>query len=464
MIQLINTSIRTETVLIKRINIGIILLFILFLGFGTGKNILELFFSLATFAVITNLFLVKQPVVFFTMGYHTIQATIKVFYAEFNSVSLNDLTNYSVNADLAEALRLSCIGIIILSCSIYYFLPKQHSYTAKNFNIKRLFLIYISFILAETIATSIGQFGGLFQLIYKLSVLKWGILFLIIYESLKQKKLYFLFIIGYEILISILSYFSTFKNALFITIISLLILDFHFYRIKSRNFILYGGISLVLMFGWQSIKEDYRKFLSGGESSQTVTVDFEDAYDKIVDLVKENPNKTSTVIDKTINRISYIDFFAESINYVPNEKPHTNGKLWEEGILHIIQPRLFFPDKKAIDDSQKTMEYTGLLLADAEQGASISLGYIAESYVDFGSYFFVIPIMLLGLLIGWLFKKLFESGINPLYYWALTVPFYFQFYGLEMASEKVLGSIVMYALIVFIIIRFLKKRMSWLEE
>lgn len=449
---------------LKSINIGFFIFLILSLSFGTGKNNIELIVSWATIAFITNLFLTKQPVIFFTIAYHTIQATIKVFYAEFNNLALEDLGNYSAKANLSSALILSCVGIAMLSFSIYIFLPKEYIKTTKNFNIKRLFIAYLCFVLLELLAASIGQLGGLFQIIYKISGLKWGILFLIIYQSIKQKKPYFLIIIAYEIIINILSYFSTFKNSLFITIISLIIVHFHFFKIKSRNFIFFGTLSLALMFGWQLIKADYRQFLSGDEQGQNVTVDFEDAYDKIFDLVEENSFTNSNVIDNTVDRLSYIDLFAESINYVPNEQPHTNGKLWLESVLHILQPRLFFPDKKAIDDSQKTMEYTGLLLAGSSQGTSISLGYIAESYIDFGTYLFVIPLILLGLFIGWLFRKLYESGIDTIYFWALSIPFYFQFYGLEMATEKIIGSIVLYSLIVLILVKYFRNKLSWLES
>ncbi len=446
------------------INSILIGLLILFVVLGSGKNVVELIYSIGTFAILANLFLSKQPVIFFTLSYHTIQATAKVFFAEFNQVEINTLNNYSIQANLSEALKLSCLGIIVLGLSIYYFLPKLSISKPLSFNVKKLFLVYISLVIIEIAAFQIGQTGGLFQIIYKISVIKWSILFIIIYESLKQKKGYFIIIIAYEVLISVLSYFSTFKSVLFITIISLLILKFNYFKIKTSYFLFFGLISVSMIFTWQSIKQDYRVFLSGGARSQSVVVDFDSAYQKMIDLVTEKPYDTEKVIDETVDRISYIDFFAESIVFIPNQKPHTNGNLWLESLMHILQPRLFFPNKKAIDDSQKTMEYTGLVLADAEQGTSISLGYVAESYVDFGFYLFVVPLIALGSLIGWLFRKLFQSNINTIYCWALSIPFYFQFYGLEMASEKVLGSIITYAFIVFIIVKYGKKQLAWLEK
>ena len=451
--------------IVKKVNLLLGITLVLFLIFGSGENKLSLIYAFATLAVIINLFLIKQPVILFTLSYHFLQITAKLFYAEFNNVSINTLTAYSVNADMAQALHFSCIGLIFLSTGIYFFLQKKPSATLTSFNIKKLLILYIVIVFIEILASLIGQLGGFYQLIIKVTVLKWGVLFLITYMSIKEKKYHFLIaVIIFEILSSLLSYFSTFKDVLFITLISFLILNSHYYKIKSKYFFVFGGLAVVMILTWQNVKEDYRSFLSDGKTSQMVSVGFEDAYDKMFDLVSENSNTTLKTIDKTIDRISYIDFFAESINYIPEVKSHTNGALWLDGITHILKPRLFFPNKTAIDDSQKTMEYTGLMLAGAEQGTSISLGYMAESYVDFGRYFFVIPIILLGLFIGWLFKLLFNSGINILYCWAFSVPFYFQFYGFEMASEKVLGAIVTYAIVVFILVKFFSKRFVWLEK
>ncbi len=454
-----------KSISLKKFNIGFLLVFLCLFFFGEQKNTIELLLSVSTFGVILNLFFVRQPIIFFTLCYHALQATAKVFYAVINKTSINELATYSNNADLAEASRLSCIGLIFLSFAIYIVLPDiKPAEKRNNLNIKKLLFAYGGCIALGYVAMSMGQLGGLYQIVNKLIILKWGIFFLIVHVGIPQKKYYFIYIIIFEILISIISYFSTFKDVIFVMLISLLILNLGYLKIKPRVFILLASLSLFLGFTWQNIKEDYRLFLSAGEKSQTVKVGFDEAYDKIIDLVNENPYDAEQTLNKTVDRISYIDYFAESINYIPLIKPHTNGMVWLESLLHISQPRLLFPNKKVIDDSQKTMEFTGIMLADAEQGTSISLGYVAESYVDFGKYLFIIPIILLGLLIGWLFRKLFQSNINTIYCWALSIPFYFQFYGLEMASEKVLGSIITYAFIVFIIVKYGKKQLAWLEK
>ena len=87
-----------------------------------------------------------------------------------------------------------------------------------------------------------------------------------------------------------------------------------------------------------------------------------------------------------LDRLSYVDFFAVVLETVPSQLPHENGALWLDAITRPFMPRLFFPSKTVIDDSERTNYYTGLGVAGAEEGTSISLGYVAESYIDFGGH------------------------------------------------------------------------------
>ena len=67
-------------------------------------------------------------------------------------------------------------------------------------------------------------------------------------------------------------------------------------------------------------------------------------------------------------------------------------------------PRIFFPGKSAINDSEFTNKFSGLSFATSAEGTSVSIGYMGEAYIDFGYIFMMVPIFLLGLTIGWFYK------------------------------------------------------------
>ena len=68
-------------------------------------------------------------------------------------------------------------------------------------------------------------------------------------------------------------------------------------------------------------------------------------------------------------------------------------------------PRLLFVDKDVIDDTARTNLYTGGL-AGSSEGTSISLGYVAEAYIDFGTFGMFAALLAIGLLYGAIYRVL----------------------------------------------------------
>lgn len=97
--------------------------------------------------------------------------------------------------------------------------------------------------------------------------------------------------------------------------------------------------------------------------------------------------------------------------------------------MHVLQPRILFPNKEAIDDSKMVNKYATRKVAGAKQGASFSLGFMAESYIDFGPYLMFIPIFCVGWLLGFIYKIIIQQSIN--YLWGFTGIFLVDQYQLQ---------------------------------
>ena len=52
--------------------------------------------------------------------------------------------------------------------------------------------------------------------------------------------------------------------------------------------------------------------------------------------------------DLLFRRMSYVEFFGATLNFVPDARPHENGRMTMAAISHILLPRLFVPDKAAL--------------------------------------------------------------------------------------------------------------------
>ena len=142
--------------------------------------------------------------------------------------------------------------------------------------------------------------------------------------------------------------------------------------------------------------------------------------------------------------MSYVEFLALTMKQVPTYIPHENGNLFISALEHILKPRILFPDKKPIYDSELTSKYTGVQFAGAEQGTSFSLGTVAESYVDFGKYYMFIPIFFFGLWIGWMYKYFIVNGYNIIWGMCYSAPIFQFAWSFPVPTAKFFGWSVTY--------------------
>lgn len=421
-------------------------------------------FSLALLFVLYKLFwrLGEPKVIFIGLTLFWLSIIIKVFYADFVGVVYEDL---SISSKIIETTYVALIALLIFALGLFS--------TSKNIQ-KKIYISYTEtfgystskvinvYILTTIVSIFLRDILFLFpsfsQLFNALVTMKTGLLFLLIHTAHLQKKYFWIIvvIIGLEIIISFVSFFSSFK-----TILIALAVVFSFYPIKLslkqyvRNFVLLSA-TLYLLLIWQTIKGEYRFFLNQGTRTQSIQVSTTDALNKIASLAQTaDPfGKNNDVVYQSIDRLSYIEFFSQAMVRVPSEKPYESGTLWLNNITHILVPRIFNPNKKAIDDSRMVNEYCMRKVATAEQGASFSLGFLAESYIDFGVPFMFIPIFLVGCLIGWIYKLLIIKSINFVWGFSMVTPFWAYINCNGTPGTKILGWLFWY-LIAFLFIKFL---------
>lgn len=424
-------------------------------------------YSLALLFILYKLFwrAGETKILFIGLLQFWLSVTVKVFYADFTGQLYEDL---SISPLIVETTFLALIAVAVFAAGLFItsrnlskniYVDYSENFGYSPFKVVSLYLTAtgVTFVLKGVLFV----FPAFSQLFSALITMKAGLLFLLIHTVYVQKKQMWIigFIIGSEVILSFVSYFSSFKDILITVAIV-----FSFYPIKlsfkeyARNiFLAISTIYLLLI--WQTIKEEYRFFLNQGTRTQKVQVTTDDALKKIWELGSNaDPfNKDNNTVYRSIDRLSYIEFFSQSMVRVPQEKPHENGALWLNNIMHVLVPRIFNPNKKAIDDSQMVNAYCIQQVSTAEQGASFSLGFIAESYIDFGSYFMFIPIFLVGCLFGWAYKLLIMKSINFVWGYSMVAPIWVYVNCNGMPGTKILGRVLMYLIAFYFIRRFVMK-------
>ena len=229
-----------------------------------------------------------------------------------------------------------------------------------------------------------------------------------------------------------------------------------------------AGFLIFLALFWTSVKSEYREFATASSDSQNIRVALDARFGYL-----GNRLLTPDAIDWTqasyslLARLAYTDIFGSVIGVQETSPEQVFVRQWQDAIAHVTQPRFLFPSKAALSDTEV---YVRLARGDSSEqvrlGTSISVGYMAENFVDFG-----FPGMLGGLfVIGLMY------GVAIRYFMALKVPwvlregvvlgfaFSVAHNGMEMSLPKILGATVMFVLVYTLLARFVfPTALNWLK-
>lgn len=398
----------------------------------------------------------ESPLLFFALMLQWVSITIKVFYLNFEKIDF--AYGFDHYYKIKEAYYYSLLGLISIAIGIHLVIRKFNlkgegfETSALSFSYRKLIPFYlIATVLYSLMNKYSYYFGnGLQQPLTKLSDFKWMIFFVLMLCSLYNKQWKLLALISVlEIILSLTGFFSNFKDYFLIIFVGIIVVfgkDLKFKQVLPLVALAAGCIYMLII--WQYVKPAYRSFLTGGEQTQRTVRSREESLNKLAELV-DGVDRTAinAGFKITVDRLSYIDFFSASIDYVPRVVPHTNGELWSDAIGRVLKPRLFFPNKTSIDDSQATIKYSGVQVAGADKGTSISLGYMTENYIDFRIPGMFVALFAYGLLIGLIYRYVMISSPDVLIGTAMFIPMFFILYSFESALNKIIGASIMYLLI-----------------
>ena len=354
----------------------------------------------------------EPPVLVFACGMQWLQAASAIFYANYYGLSLEEASG---GPEFPAATQLSLWAILVLALGMRTALigARKSEYEplqmdALRVDLNRAFVLYLfTFVVASISAVIAWYFLSVAQLIYELIALKWVAVFILAFAALEQKRGYgyVVFCVLLEVSTGLLSYFAAFKSVFFVIVVVALTSPL---ALKGKRLAITLAVAVGLFCAgtvWSSIKSEYREFVNEGINEQVVRTSAADSAEELLDLVSNLTLENISVgLDAMILRLSYTQYFAIAMTNVPRNMPYENGALWMEALDHAAMPRLFFPNKPVIDDSDRTRLYTGMDVSGAEQGTSIGLGYVAESYIDFGPVLMFAPIFGLGIFYGFIYR------------------------------------------------------------
>jgi hypothetical protein len=393
----------------------------------------------------------EPPVLLFACSFQWLQATAAIFYTNHYGQTLDEAFG---SRALSTATWLSLLAVLVLAIGIRCgFIQSGNSQgselqsNASKVDIGKVAILYaISAIVAAAASYFAWRLPSITQPLLALASLKWAAVFLLCYTVMHQRRGYgfLLGCVGLEFAMGLFGIYANFKSIFFVLVVaamsSRLALRGRRLAVTATCFVILFVIGVV----WSAIKKDYREFLANEETANEEVISIDRKFEKLSDLVSSVTWENFTDgMDTLVMRISYVNYCALAIENVPARIPYENGELWRGSVIHVLTPRFLFPDKPALDDSERTRLYTGVQVAGTEAGTSIGIGYVGESYVDFGPVWMFVPIFLLGVLYGLINRFFITRTRYKLIGSAFAVSILvFNAYAIETSNIKLVGGVV----------------------
>jgi hypothetical protein len=125
-------------------------------------------------------------------------------------------------------------------------------------------------------------------------------------------------------------------------------------------------------------------------------------------LSNADQEQARNLANQTLGRLSLLQQTANVMESTPDRVPYQNGRLYSYMLVTFV-PRFLWPDKPSVNDSNRWYQVAYRLTMRSDlNGVSIGVGYLPESYINFGWFGPPVVMFCLGIFLG-LFDKLLLS-------------------------------------------------------
>lgn len=440
--------------------IAVVALF--FVLFGARDNPLLAAASVATFAVLLTLFWRPgEPLVFlYIFMFQWLESSVGIFYANLYDAPLDEYRRI--------ATLLLLVGLLLQALGARWAMGPIQPYYRHLAELQLLripqrtwFKLYLATLAMAAAARILATLmPPLSQPLLVLPFLKWAAFVIFTFATFYRRdnnKTLWVAVFVFELLFSLGDYFSSFKFVFLFTFLGIGLAQI---RLSARmKAVLAVVVVIAILFAaiWSDIKGEYRYFVAGNQYAQVVTVEYGERIAKIGELISDMEwHDLVDGFDFLLQRVEYAEYFADVASLIPRSIPHSGGELWMDALTRPLMPRLFFPDKAIIDESELTARFTGRELAGFEEGTQISIGYMAEAYIDYGIWGMMPLLFVLGLVQGWVYRWFMHGqrtrGVMGI---GLACAVFVTSCGsIGTSSAKLVGSFVVSLLVIWFFLRF----------
>jgi hypothetical protein len=351
------------------------------------------------------------PVLALALTLQWISVTVGVFYVYVTGRPLQ--ATLSSNYEPMVFIGLGCILALLFGlCAGRWLIglvkPPAGVRPDQAFSPRMLAVSYLAAAAAVgAVQQAAWQFPSITQAIIAITYLRLALLYLLLRQLVRLGRWEAVAgILAFEVALGLTGFYAGFREPLVMAVLALLEV---FDRRSVRQWAAIGALATVmgaLGVMWISVRTNYReRVLDDANFAASRSERLQSIRSAADAWFSQDQGALTRNLDKFIDRLWAIYYPALAVARVPDTLPHTDGQLMMDTLSHIVQPRIFFPDKPELtSDSELVRKYAGVWVAGEEQGTTIAFGYAAESYVDYGIPIMFVPVFVYGLFMGLVYE------------------------------------------------------------
>ena len=309
--------------------------------------------------------------------------------------------------------------------------------------------IFIAVGLLSSLLADLFNSGGLTFVLVLIGDLKFVGVFMLILGSTRIKVWPLVLVFGSIIL-------STLGKAMFHDLMTWLIFSLSVFALRYKPVVWVKGLIavgfVVMVLIVQQLKSTYRTSLAAGQEGGVEAFD-----DALEEYGSDKGFFDPQTLAKHNVRINQGFILTYVMNYVPQREPHANGEELYRILEAAFMPRILAPDKLEAGDNSLVRQYSGIAL---RKGTSMSLGALADGYINFG----ILGGCIFMFCLGWFFNAvlIFFNTYRytvPVIILFMPLIFYFPIRP-DTALQTSLGHLVKASFVVFMLLVLWKRELS----
>lgn len=399
-------------------------------------------------------------------AYPVLAWIIAIFWLQvFGDVLVSELIGVPVNSGWLgpyhqQAIFFSLAALVAIAygarCGMQWGIPKSGSASkvsvpkwlekSGGVDFHRAVLSYfISLVLTEVATRLAVSVPALAQPVLALALLKWVSIYLIAAKTFETNRGFFWlgFVVLIEVATGMLSFFATYKESVFVILVALASSR----RKMPVGYVMSAFVAVMAVVWismiWSIIKNEYRGIVYSLTTQQKI--------EWVWEHYSASDIKYFDALLSLSQRVGYTTLFAHILAKDDAGTLRKDFNFYQGAVVHVVTPRILFPDKPALNDSVITTALVGLYINDQ---TSIGVGYVAQAYVDFGFPGFLAPLWVVGLMLGYGIQYFMTRPVPLMLRSAFATATFFQTYQFAGNIDKEFGGFVIAVLAMSLILKY----------